>query len=224
MTQHSTFQSLLNDRYSCRGYKADSVPRDVIEIILSDAGRVPSWCNLQPWQVHVTTGQGTETFRKAMLNAFDTTVPKADYFYPTTYTDVRKKRAQTCGYQLYESLGIERGDRQGRFAQMRKNFSFFGAPHIAVITSHKELGPYGALDCGGFISAFCLSAQAQGLGSIPQASIAYYADTVRQHFGVPEDQLVLAAISFGYADPDHPANKFRTERATLDEMVEWHDS
>ncbi|SHJ01890.1 Nitroreductase [Shimia gijangensis] len=223
MSTHTALQTLLNDRYSCRSYKPVSVSRKVIETILLDAGRAPSWCNFQPWQVHVTSGEGTEAFRNAMLKAFDTTEPEADYFYPTTYTDVRKKRAQTCGYQLYNALGIERHDREGRKDQMRKNFSFFGAPHIAVITSHKELGPYGALDCGGFITSFCLSAQAQGVATVPQASIAYYADAVRQHMSVPDDQLVLAAISFGYADHDHAANNFRTERATLDEMVAWHD-
>lgn len=224
MTTHSALQTLLNDRYSCRAYKQEQVPRDVIETILLDAGRVPSWCNLQPWQVHVTSGEGTEAFRKTMLNAFDTTEPEADYFYPTKYTDIRLQRARTCGYQLYNALGIERHDRERRREQMRKNFSFFGAPHIAVITSHKELGPYGALDCGGFITGFCLSALAQGVGTVPQASIAYYADAVRKHMNVPDEQLVLAAISFGYPLEEHAANSFRTERATLDEMVEWHDT
>jgi hypothetical protein len=32
---------------------------------------------------------------------------------------------------------------------------------------------------------------------------------------------VLCAISFGFADTDHPANSFRTQRADLDEFVEW---
>lgn len=222
MTAHSELQTLLRDRFSCRAYKPDQVPKDVIETILRDAGRSPSWCNVQPWQVHVTSGECTEAFRKTMLDAFDNTTPQADYFYPTSYTDVRKQRARTCGFQLYNAVGIERHDRKGRIEQMRKNFSFFGAPHIAVITSHKELGPYGALDCGGFMTSFCLSAVAQGVATIPQASIAYYADAVRTHLDVPEDQLVLAAISFGYAKHDHAANNFRTERASLDEMVKWH--
>ena len=212
----------MNDRYSCRAYKPDPVPKQVIETILRDAGRAPSWCNVQPWQVHMISGGETDVFREVMLNAYDNTQPEADYFYPLRYTDERQKRAHACAYQLYEALGIERRDVRGRRAQLRENFNFFGAPHVALITCHKELGPYGTLDCGSFITSFCLSAQAQGIASIPQASIAYFAAAVRDYLKIEEDQLVLAAISFGHGDHDHPANNFRTERAELDDLVVWH--
>jgi hypothetical protein len=33
--------------------------------------------------------------------------------------------------------------------------------------------------------------------------------------------MMLCAISFGYADIEHPANSFRTDRAGVDEIVEW---
>lgn len=223
MTPHSSLQGLLADRHSCRAFKSDPVPRNVIETILTDAGRVPSWCNAQPWQVHVTNGAATDAFRTAMLDAFDTGAPNTDFDGPSGYSGARKERRQTCGMQLYDAVGIGRGDRPARTAQMRENYAFFGAPHVAMITSAAELGAYGALDCGGFITSFCLSAQAQGIATIPQAALAYYSDQVRAHFDIPGDQLVLAAISFGYEDPDHPANKFRTDRAALDEMVIWHD-
>lgn len=223
MNSHNALQSLLGERHSCRGFKTDPVPRNVIETILSDAGRVPSWCNAQPWQVHVTTGNGTEAFRRVMLNAFDNGAPSADFPYPSGYTGERLARRRTCGMQLYEAVGVGRGDREGRAAQMRENYAFFGAPHVALITSAAELGAYGALDCGGFITSFCLSALAQGVATIPQAALAFYADDVRAHFNIPEEQLVLAAISFGYEDPDHPANNFRTDRASLEDLVRWHE-
>ncbi len=43
---------------------------------------------------------------------------------------------------------------------------------------------------------------------------------IRTHFGLPESRLILCAISFGFADPDHPANTFRTERAALGEIYD----
>ncbi len=224
MTPHSALQDLLTDRHSCRGFLPDAVDRTTIETILTDAGRVPSWCNAQPWQVTVTSGAGTDAFRSAMLNAFDTSSPNPDFAFPDGYSGPRKQRRQTCGLQLYQAVGIGRGDKQGRVTQMRENYAFFGAPHVALITTAAELGPYGALDCGGYITAFCLSAQAQGVATIPQAAIAFYADTVKAHFQIPEDRLVLAAISFGYRDDAHPANQFRTERAPLSEIVDWHDA
>jgi hypothetical protein len=34
----------------------------------------------------------------------------------------------------------------------------------------------------------------------------------------------VCGISFGYEDPAHPANRFRTTRATLDEACRWVDA
>ena len=57
---------------------------------------------------------------------------------------------------------------------------------------------------------------------IAQAALASYSPFVRGHFGVPEDRLVLCGISFGYEDQAHPANEFRTGRARLAKVVDWH--
>ncbi|SFL59191.1 nitroreductase [Shimia aestuarii] len=221
MTPHDALTELLHARHSCRAFRPDPVPRDVIETILTDAGRAASWCNAQPWKIYLTSGDQTEAFRTTMLDAFDTKSSSCDFDPPTGYTGAHLERRRTCGMQLYDAVGIGRGDRAARSAQMRENYRFFGAPHVALIASAGELGTYGALDCGGFITSFCLSAQSQGIATIPQAALAFYANEVRAFFDIPEDFKVLAAISFGYADTDHPANQFRTERAPLDDLVTW---
>ena len=65
-----------------------------------------------------------------------------------------------------------------------------------------------------------LAAQALGLATVPQAAVAFQSPVVREVLNVPEDRLILCAISFGYEDPAHPANGFRTDRAALDEIME----
>ena len=90
---------------------------------------------------------------------------------------------------------------------MLENFRFFGAPHVAFVTSPAALGAYGILDCGAFITGFMLAAQALGLASIAQA--------------VPEDRHILCGISFGYGNTAHPATSFRTARAAVGEVMEW---
>lgn len=104
---------------------------------------------------------------------------------------------------------------------MMENFSLFGAPHCAILTSPAELGAYGALDCGGFITAFSLAAQALGIATIPQAALAAYSPFIHRYFDIPGDRKFLCAISFGYADNEHPANSFRTGRADLNEIAQW---
>ncbi|WP_218177769.1 nitroreductase [Amycolatopsis australiensis] len=103
--------------------------------------------------------------------------------------------------------------------QRLKNFEFFGAPHVAIVTTDRDQGTYGAIDCGGYVANLLLAARSLGVATIPQAAIAMYAGHVRRHFGLPDDRLVVCAVSFGYADTSHPVNRFRTTRAAVDDTV-----
>lgn len=102
-----------------------------------------------------------------------------------------------------------------------ENFLLFGAPHVAIITTDEALGTYGTIDCGAYISNFVLAAQTFGVATIAQASIASRSPFVRAHFQLPEDRLIVCAISFGFADTDHPGNGFRTTRATVADAATW---
>lgn len=215
---------LLAGRYSCRAFRPDPVPRADIEHILTSASRVPSWCNAQPWRVVITSGAETNAFRDALRNEAISGSPQPDLPFPSGYSGVYQDRRRACGWALYEAVGIEKGDLAGSAQQMMENFNLFGAPHCAIISSPAELGPYGAMDCGGFVTAFALAAQALGIASIPQAAVASYGPFLHRYFDIPDDRLILCAISFGYPDTDHPANAFRTDRAELDEIVEWRGS
>ncbi len=215
-------QRLLADRFSCRAYTEEQVPREMIEKIISLSQRTPSWCNSQPWQLIVTSGNETEKFRKLMFDAAGDNPPASpDFQFPREYHGVYQDRRRESGFQLYNALGIARGDKEAYNRQTRENFRFFGAPHIAIVTSDEALGVYGAVDCGAFVSTFVLVAQAFGVASIPQAAVARMSPIIRQHFGIPEDRRIVCGISFGYADMSHPANKFRTNRADLPAVATW---
>jgi nitroreductase len=217
-----SLEAVLNARYSCRGFKPDPVPRATIERILRMSQRSASWCNSQAWQVHITEGAGTERFRQALL-AQVAADPEgdSDFERPREYRGVYLQRRRECGFQLYNTLGIERGDKDGYARQGLENFRLFGAPHVAIITSDEALGTYGGIDCGAFVSTFLASAQACGVGTIAQAALARQAPFLHRYFGIGDDRLVVCGISFGFADESHPANAFRTNRAGLDEVVSW---
>ncbi|WP_424831199.1 nitroreductase [Ruegeria sp.] len=213
--------TLLGDRHSCRAFLSDPVPKEQIEQIVTSATQVPSWCNAQPWHLYLTSGAETKKFRDALLQEVEAGAPAPDLPFPTSYTGVYQDRRRACGLALYRAVGVEKGDRAGSARQMMENFSLFGAPHCAIVSSPAELGPYGAMDCGGFVTAFTLAAQALGVASIPQAAVASYSPFLRWYFNIPEDRLILCAISFGYPDKQHPANAFRTDRAGLGEITSW---
>src|SRR5690606_21419224 len=104
-------------------------------------------------------------------------------------------------------------------AQALENFRFFGAPHVAIVTTDAALGVYGALDCGAYVGNFMLAAWSLGVAAIAQAALASHPAPLREHLGIPQDRLIVCGISFGYADPTHPANAFRTTRADPRECV-----
>lgn len=222
MTEIDILKALMTRRFSCRAFLPDPVPRANIETIVTAAGRAPSWCNAQPWHAVITSGAETDRLRGALTNAAtsgDKTEP--DVPFPARYTGPYQDRRRACAWQLYDAVGVEKGDRAASAKQTMENFRLFGAPHCAVITTEADLGPYGMLDCGGFITAFTLAATALGVATIPQAAIAPFAPMLHAHFDLPEHRQIVCAISFGYADVDHPANSFRTPRADLDEITDW---
>jgi nitroreductase len=223
MTPYDSLTDTLKSRYSCRAFKPDAVPDATITQIVEAARHVPSWCNAQPWQVSITKGDATDAFRALMTqSALSGTPPAPDLAWPTKYEGIYGERRRTCGFQLYDAVKIDKSDRAGRAAQMLRNFALFDAPHVAIIHSPATLGPYGAMDTGGFVTAFTLAATALGVATIAQAAIASYAPQVKEHLNIADDRLILCAISFGYADTDHPANQFRTDRATSKDIIEWN--
>lgn len=221
-TDDQVLERLLSQRFSCRGFLSTSVPQGTLDTILRLAQRTASWCNSQPWQAIVTSGEATVRFREAMSAAAAAGVPVApDLPWPREYRGVYQQRRRETGFALYESVGIAKGDRAASARQGLENFRLFGAPHVAIITTDEALGVYGAVDCGAYVANFMLAAQSLGVASIAQAALASYSTLVHDHFGISADRKIVCGISFGYADPAHPANKFRTVRAGLEEAVQW---
>ncbi|MES2787008.1 MAG: nitroreductase [Pseudomonadota bacterium] len=217
----ATLEALLDGRHSCRAFLADPVPRKTIEAILRLAQRTASWCNTQPWQISITSGDATDRFRAAIMAAIEHP-PSPDFAWPE-YEGVYLERRRECGFALYESVGVARGDRAASTRQALENFRLFGAPHVAMVTTDAALGIYGAIDCGAWVGNFMLAAQSLGVATVPQAALSSWPDVVRGHFGLSAERRVVCGVSFGFEDAAHPANRFRTTRAALDRVVQWCD-
>ena len=213
-------EELLNERYSVRAFLPQEVPRETIEHILSVSQRTASWCNSQPWQVLIASGEAKEKFRKAIYaEAASGAKDDHDFTPPREYLGVYLERRRESGFQLYNTLGIARGDKMAYAKQALENYNFFGAPHVAIIHTDEPLGIYGAVDCGAYVGNFMLAAQALGLGTIPQAALARHSGLIRRHFKLADDRKVVCGISFGFADHAHKVNSYRTSRASVADTV-----
>ncbi|WP_312433745.1 nitroreductase [Achromobacter sp.] len=208
-------------RHSCRAFLPQPVPRATIERILTLAQRTASWCNCQPWQVAITEGDGTQRLRDALERRAQVEGFTPDFPFPREYRDEYLARRRESGFQLYGAVGVPRGDRDAYRRQEMRNFALFDAPHVAIITTDEALGEYGAMDCGGYVANFLLAAQANGVATVAQASLAMYPEVLREVLGIGPGRRVVCGISFGFEDSAHPANSYRTRRADLSETVQW---
>lgn len=221
----TVLDQLLGERHSCRAFLPLPVRREILDSIFETAQRTASWCNSQAWQVTIASGAAVERFRAAMVEAASSgSRSGSDFPFPPEYRGVYLDRRRECGFQLYNAVGVERGDKQGYAKQTLENFRLFGAPHVAILTSDAGLGVYGAVDVGGYVQVLLLAMQAQGVAAIPQAALAGHSALVKSQLGIPSERQVVCGISFGYEDNDHPANSYRTRRASIEEVVNWVDS
>lgn len=215
----------MRGRFSARAFHQEPVPEPVLTRILELAQCAPSWCNTQPWQLIITRGAGTERLRHALYAHARSGAPALpDFPFPLAYEGVYRERRKVCGVQLYQSVGIGREDRDAAAEQSLENFRFFGAPHLAILTTEAKLGMYGLLDCGLYIQSFMLAAVDSGVQCIAQAALATYAPFVRAFLDIPESRRVVCGISFGYADSAAPINTYRTHRTGIDQVVRFLDA
>lgn len=220
--EYTLVSALFHRRHSCRAFHADPVAPGDIDRMVRLASRAASWCNTQPWHLAIAGPATTDRLRRELAACARHGPGEREIATEPRYHGVHLERRRVSGWQLYEHAGIARGDKAASREQALRNFDLFGAPQVAVVSCDRALGPYGMIDCGGFIGAFLLAAESLGLASIALASVAAYPGVLRRHLPVPADNAIVCAIAFGY-ERDDPVNAFRTDRAAPDELCAWVD-
>ncbi|MGB8330826.1 MAG: nitroreductase [Polyangiales bacterium] len=209
----------IRERRSVRGFLSKPVPRAVLEEVLDLAQHAPSNCNVQPWRVYIASGDTLLRLRTALVQAVTgggspVMVAPIDEFLGS----YREKQI-ACAVELYGKMGIERGDRAGRLNASLRNFQFFDAPHVAYVCMAKSFGIGVALDVGIYVQTLMLAMHSRGIGSCAQASLRAFPELVADHLLIPEDEQILCGLSFGYEDPDVPANQTRQPRDPISRNV-----
>lgn len=216
----------IRTRRSVRAYQATPVSPEILRHIVGIARHAPSGSNIQPWRVHVLTGATLGRLTHAMRHAFITDEPghRRDYeYYTDPVLEPYLTRRRECGWGLYTTLGIGRGDREKSKAYRATNYAFFGAPAGLIFTIDKNLEIGSWLDYGMFLQTVMLAARGHGLHTCPQAAIASYPDIVRRELGITSDWTVVCGMALGYADPDAVVNTFQPARIALEDYATFLD-
>jgi nitroreductase len=213
---------LLKQRHSCRAFLDKPVPTETLEQIFELAQRAPSNCNVQPWQTLVVSGEQKDALSQALVNAvMQQQPPNPDFNWAIAYQNEHRERQFGSANALYGALGVAREDKRARQMAMLRNWQFFDAPHVAIFTMDKYLDIMGAVDMGIYAQNLSLIMQEHGVSNCMQGALGQFPDPIREMFALPDARGVLFGMSFGYADPDAPANQARTTREDLKTNVQF---
>ncbi|MCZ8374912.1 MAG: nitroreductase [Beijerinckiaceae bacterium] len=201
-------------RKSIRAFLDTPVPRETVEEILAVAARAPSGTNMQPWRATVLTGVArTEFCRRLEALALEGEAGTPQYaYYPPVFREPYLTRRRKVGYDLYATLGIQKGDKARMHAQHARNFTFFDAPVGLIFTIDDDLELGSWLDYGMFLQNVMIAARARGLDTCPQAAFITYHREIRDLLAIPADQRIVCGMALGHRDPAAPENLFETVR------------
>jgi nitroreductase len=199
-------------RSSRRAFRPEPIDPDALAKIFTLAQTAPSWCNVQPWRVVVTTPPKTQAIAAALQAAAKAGMIKPEIPFPLDYPEPYKQRRTECGVALYKAMNIAREDKASRYDAWLRNYALFDAPHVAIVACDRRLGPYAYLDVGVWLGYVLTACAALGIDTCPMASIAAYPDTLRANLPIAETDLILFGMVLGHADASSPTNRCQTTR------------
>ena len=223
-----TVYEALASRRSVRDFLSTPVSGDVIRRVLEAASRAPSGGNVQPWHIDVVAGARLDELKAIMQRRLREVAeggpPDAlDYdIYPANLWPPYRDYRFQLGEQMYATMGIGRQDKPARLRWFARNYEFFGAPLALFCSIHRGMGPPQWSDLGMYLQSVMLLLAEEGLDSCPQEAWSVYPKTVGDFIGLPPERLLFCGVSIGHANPEHPVNALRSERAGLDQIARFH--
>ena len=224
MGNYETFRDIATARRSTRDFLAAPVDETLLEEILQLGVTAPSWSNTRPYMVAVATGAKRDRVSERLVARLRENAETPgmgndpDFTHEIPYPDGLVQRSQRVGKGIYETLGIDRADKESRFKFLERNYEFFGAPVALFFFTHRGLDHFGTLDLGLYMENVMLAAQANGLGTCAQGYLGNYPDIIKDEFEVPEEYALVCGMSLGYPS-DHPINSWKAERLPLEELT-----
>ena len=218
------FDDVILGRRSIRGYKPDPVPRELIEEILALAIRAPSSMNTQPWNFTVLTGEPLDRIRAGNTERNLAGIPHSREFrIGQAFAGPHRDRQVGVAKQLFAAMGIARDDAAMRQDWVLRGFRQFDAPVCIIITYDRAVDgsddtPF---DCGAVATALVNAAWSRGLGAVINSQGIMQSPVVREHAGIPDDQVIMKSIALGWPEESFPANAVVSMRKSVEEATRF---
>ena len=218
------YDEVIMGRRSTRGYLDKPVPRALIEEVLALAMRSPSSMNTQPWHFHVISGDPLDRIRRGNTERILAGEPDSREFRRgSAFAGVHRERQVGVAKQLFAAMGIAREDSAGRQDWVLRGFRQFDAPVCVIVAYDRDLADSDdtAFDCGAVTTALVNAAWSRGLGCVINSQGIMQSPVVREHAGIPDDQVIMKAVALGWPDETFPANAVVSERRSVAEAVRF---
>jgi nitroreductase len=216
------YDEVVLGRRSIRGFLDKPVPKELIAEVIGVAMRAPSSFNNQCWNFSVVTGAPLEAIRKGNTEGILAGKPDSREFRRFDgIADDHRARQIEIAKQLFGAMGIARDDKDARQDWVLRGFRQFDAPVSVVVTYDRSIhgGDIAPFDCGGVANALVNAAWSRGLGCVINSQGIMQSPVVREHAGIPDDQVIMICIAMGYPDDSFPANAVVSRRKPVDEAA-----
>ncbi|MBI1392028.1 MAG: nitroreductase [Alphaproteobacteria bacterium] len=215
----------VKSRISTRAFLNTPIDDAEIRSLLNDARWSPSGGNLQPWRVHVVTGDARNRLVAGVKDAIAAN-PFADEaelaIYPPGLWEPYRSRRFAIGEAMYEKLGVGRNDKPARLQWLLQNYEFFGAPVGLFFSTDRRFDRGQWAHLGMFMQTIALLAEERGLATCMQEAWATRAKTVSAFLDLADEEMLYCGMALGRANPAAPVNSLRSDRAPLDEIATFH--
>lgn len=216
------YDDVVLGRRSIRGYLDKAVPKTLLREVIEMAMRAPSSLNTQPWNFYVVAGEPLDKIRAGNTERNLAGVPDSREFRNHgAYEGVHRERQIGIAKQLFKVMEIEREDKEARQGWVLRGFRQFDAPVSVVVTYDRSIhgGDIAPFDCGGVTNALVNAAWSRGLGCVINSQGIMQSPVVREHAGIPDDQVIMICVAMGYPDDSFPANAVVSERKAVNEAA-----
>tara|TARA_R110002051_G_C8766045_1_gene502635 strand:+ start:7671 stop:8411 length:741 start_codon:yes stop_codon:yes gene_type:complete len=216
------YEDVVFGRRSIRAFQQKPVLRSVIENVIALATRAPSSMNTQPWHLHVLTGEPLDRIRAGNTERMLGGVPPSKESRGIgSYEGEHRDRQVEIAVQLFQAMGIARDDKDKRQDWILRGFRQFDAPVSIVVTYDRVLreGDIAQFDCGALVNGLVNAAWSRGLGCVVNSQGIMHSPVVREHAGIPEDQVIMICVAMGYPDEEFPANAVVSKRRSVSEVA-----
>ncbi len=166
------FEAIMK-RHSVRSFKADPVPREMLDRLFLAASQAPSSMNEQPWHFFVASGESRVAVGEIMAQSTS---------YLEEYMKLIGHEATDEAMRWYSELG--------------------GAPVLIACTMPRVDDEFARLNkhiaMGGATENLLLAATEQELGACSITFSYWVNDQIATALGIPDDRVIVCMIVLGF--------------------------